>query len=196
MRRRSPSRITSARGLVRSRSASSTRSVRVSCTTVIDDRQAGEHQQDERFLEVAEHQVDRAAGEQQREHRLAQHFQHDPQRRAAVGLRQFVEALGGLAGADFRLVEAADRHRQRKRISNISVLATDFPATQARRARHHSAPGVAGDQVTPLIAIRFDFGVAGSVFGSVTVRTPFLNAAVTLSSAIAASIGTRRSKRP
>jgi hypothetical protein len=35
MRLRSPSRMTRARGLVRSRSASSTRSVRVSCTTVI-----------------------------------------------------------------------------------------------------------------------------------------------------------------
>ncbi len=59
MRLRSPSRITRARGLARSRSASSTRSLRASCMTVIEHRDGGEDQQHQRFGEIAEHEIDR-----------------------------------------------------------------------------------------------------------------------------------------
>ena len=108
MRLRSPSRITSARGLVRSRSASSTRSVRVSCTTVIDDRERREDEQDQRFLQIAEREIDDAAAEQQRQHRLAQDFEDDAQRRAPVGARQLVVALARKPG--LRLAFAQARH--------------------------------------------------------------------------------------
>ena len=66
MRCTAPSRTTSARGLDRSRSASSARSALRSCTTVIahhrHDR-GGEHQ---RLVQVAEQQVDAGRGDQQR----------------------------------------------------------------------------------------------------------------------------------
>ena len=68
------------------------------------------------------------------------------------------------------------------------------------------APGVSGD--TPgwlardgghlllLMAMRLAFAWAFSVFGRVTVRTPFLNVAATLSSSTSRPRPNRRSKRP
>jgi hypothetical protein len=47
----------------------------------------------------------------------------------------------------------------------------------------------------PLTAMRFTFDCACAAFGSMTVRTPFLNDAETLSS-LTSYTGMRRSKRP
>jgi hypothetical protein len=51
------------------------------------------------------------------------------------------------------------------------------------------------DAYLPLIAMRFTFDCASGSFGMVTVSTPFLKAADTLSWSTL-SIGMRRSKRP
>ena len=122
MRLRSPSRMTSARGLVRSRSASSTRSVRLSCTTVITIDSGREDQQDERLLQVAEQQVDHAAAEQQRQHRLAHHLEDDAQRRAPVRPRQFVVALGLQPRLGFCLAEAMDRTGQSNFVGHFAFF--------------------------------------------------------------------------
>lgn len=57
-------------------------------------------------------------------------------------------------------------------------------------------PGVGNVAQLPSIAIRLLFVWARSVFGKMTVRTPFLNEAFTLSSAISGPSDIRRSKRP
>ena len=68
--------------------------MRVSWTTVITTDMVAKHEQDDRFLQVAEHQIDRAAAEQQRQHRLAQDFEDDAQRRALVRAGKLVVPLG------------------------------------------------------------------------------------------------------
>ena len=73
------------------------------------DRHGREGEQDERFLQVAERQIDHAAAEQQRQHRLAQHLEDDAQRRAPIRPGQLVVSLGLQPGLSVRLAEAADR---------------------------------------------------------------------------------------
>ena len=82
--------MTRARGLDKSRSASRTRSVRVSCTTVIPTDIIAKAEQDERFLEIAENEIDQAAAKQEGQHRLAEDLEGNPQRRAPIGPGQFV----------------------------------------------------------------------------------------------------------
>ena len=83
--------------------------MRVSWTTVIDDGERREGEQDERLLQVAERQIDDAAAEQQRQHRLAQDLEHDAQRRAPIGPRQLVVPLGRESRPRLRPAEATDR---------------------------------------------------------------------------------------
>ena len=70
------------------------------------DRHRGEGEQDERLLQIAEHQVDDAADEQQRQHRLAQHLDRYSKRCAPIGLREFVVTLGVQPRLSIRLTEA------------------------------------------------------------------------------------------
>ena len=58
------------------------------------DRHGREGDQDDRLLQVAEHQVNDAADQQQRQHRLAQHLDRYPKRRAPIGLGKLVVPLG------------------------------------------------------------------------------------------------------
>ncbi len=50
--------------------------------------------------------------------------------------------------------------------------------------------------VGPLISMRFIFDCAGAVFGKVTLSSPFLNEASTLSSSMSRPSGIRRSNLP
>ena len=76
---------------------------------MISDRHRCEGEQDERFLQVAEHQIDHAAAEQQRQHRLAHDFEDDAQRRAPIRPRELVVPLGLQPGLSICLAEATDR---------------------------------------------------------------------------------------
>ncbi len=97
MRLRSPSRSTIARGLERSRSASSARSALRSCVTVMaitpHDRGAQHHC----LVHVAKHEVDAGGGDEQQEHRLAQHAERDGGQAVPPRHRQRVRTLGGEA---------------------------------------------------------------------------------------------------
>ncbi|MBB6469530.1 hypothetical protein HNQ96_005420 [Aminobacter lissarensis] len=62
------------------------------------DRHRGEGQQDQRFLQIAQKQIDNAAAKQERKHRLANDLECNPQRCALGGPRQFVEPFGNQPG--------------------------------------------------------------------------------------------------
>ena len=70
------------------------------------DRHRGEDDQDDRLLQIAEHQINHATDEQQRQHRFAQHLDRYSKRCAPVGLREFVVTLGVQPRLSIRLTEA------------------------------------------------------------------------------------------
>ena len=73
------------------------------------DRHGGEGEQDDGFLQVAEHQVDHAAAEEQRQHRLAQHLEDDSKRGASVRPRKLVVAVCLQSCLSIRLAETTER---------------------------------------------------------------------------------------
>ncbi len=58
-----------------------------------DDREAGKGHQDQRFVNVAQGQVNSARHQQQHQHRFAQHIHHNGKGASFAAVRQFVEAL-------------------------------------------------------------------------------------------------------
>jgi hypothetical protein len=79
------------------------------------DGDVGEEQQDDRFAEIAEHEIDGTAGQQQRQHRLGQDFEQDSPHRAPVAARQFVRPVALQTALGLLVLETAfprhDRHR-------------------------------------------------------------------------------------
>ena len=59
------------------------------------------HQQDQRFVKIAERKVDRAPGDQQQQHRFAHDFQRNPQHVPTLAARQLVGSV--LRQTAFRL---------------------------------------------------------------------------------------------
>ena len=83
------------------------------------DRHRGEGDQDDRLLQIAEHQINDAADQQQRQHRFAQHLDRYSKRRAPVGLREFVVTLGVQPCLGIRFAEAG------KPVSSLRRYDTD-----------------------------------------------------------------------
>ena len=77
---------------MRSRSASSTRSLRASCTIVT--QWSGSHSDQQCFPEIAEADVNRSGGEQHQEHRLSENFECDLPNPAPSVLRKLICTVG------------------------------------------------------------------------------------------------------
>jgi hypothetical protein len=104
MRRRSLSRTTKARGLVKSRKVS--RSGSQFLHRGDHDRKGRKDHKNQRFCPVAEKKVEYCAHKQESQHRLFQDVPQYAQCRAILALRQLVMAVAGQAIIRLRLCEA------------------------------------------------------------------------------------------
>lgn len=92
----------------------------------IMQERAGENEQDDGFLQVAEHQVDGAATDERGQHRLAQDFNDDAKGRAPAGPRQLVVPLGLQTGLGIGCAETAEQRRRSRVVDHVRTVGQWF----------------------------------------------------------------------
>ena len=132
IRLRSPSRMTSARGLVRSRERLENALGARLLNHRDHDGEVGEDKQDQGLVPVAERKIDGPAGEEQRDHRLAHHLEDDFERSSAVGAGEFVVSFSLQPRLSFGFPEALLPARRRRDFLHARLHSTGSPSSMMR----------------------------------------------------------------